>query len=110
VLRPAKLRLLLGFPARSRFFARFVRGRGSQVLYLTLDPFPLFSPPPLLPWPAGGARREAATSKQPIYLNNPSLTRPAGTVTMEEERQPRQAQALLKKNPKQRQWLVLLRD
>jgi hypothetical protein len=29
---------------------------------------------------------------------------------MEEERQPRQAQALLKKNPKQRQWLVLLRD
>ena len=43
-------------------------------------------------------------SKQPIYLNNPSLTRPAGAVTMEEERQPRQAQALLKKNPKQRQW------
>ena len=43
-------------------------------------------------------------SKQPIYLNNPSLTRPPGAVTMEEERQPRQAQALLKKNPKQRQW------
>ena len=43
-------------------------------------------------------------SKQPIYLNNPSLTRPAGAVTMDEERQPRQAQALLKKNPKQRQW------
>ena len=48
-------------------------------------------------------------SKQPIYLNNPSLVRPAGAMTMEEQRQPRQAQALLKKNPKQRQWL-LLRD
>lgn len=49
-------------------------------------------------------------SKQPIYLNNPSLTRPAGAVTMEEERQPRQAQALLKKNPKQRQWFYYAID
>ena len=49
-------------------------------------------------------------SKQPIYLNNPSLARPAGACTMEEERQPRQAQALLKKNPKQRQWFYYAID
>jgi len=35
-------------------------------------------------------------SKQPIYLNNPSLVRPAGALTMEEERQPRQAHTLLR--------------
>jgi hypothetical protein len=49
-------------------------------------------------------------SKQPIYLNNPSLTRPAGSSTMEEERQPRQAQALLARNPRQRQWFYYAID
>jgi len=49
-------------------------------------------------------------SKQPIYLNNPVLSRKPGAIDNAEERIPRQAQALLKLNPKQQQWFYYAID
>lgn len=49
-------------------------------------------------------------SKQPIYLNNPVLTRLPGSVSNKESRMPPQAQRLLRLNPKQRQWFYYAID
>lgn len=52
----------------------------------------------------------AYVAKQPIFLNNPVLTRPAGSIDRSEVRMPAQAAALRALNPDQRQWFYYAID
>ena len=52
----------------------------------------------------------AYVAKQPIFLNNPVLTRPAGSIDRSEARMPVQAAALRALNPNQRQWFYYAID
>ena len=52
----------------------------------------------------------AYVAKQPIFLNNPVLTRPAGSIDRSEVRMPVQAAALRALNPDQRQWFYYAID